>query len=72
MRSIFVFAAMLIFSVIWPYIKLLMMVQLVSTALSGCDEALRYVWAAPVNPKARGPILLFLDAWPVGWHSFGR
>lgn len=27
-RSVFVFAAMLIFSVIWPYIKLLMMVHL--------------------------------------------
>lgn len=44
--SYFVFAAMLIFSVIWPYIKLLMMV---------------YVWAAPVDPKTRGPVLLFLD-----------
>eukprot|EP00434_Breviolum_minutum_P014340 symbB.v1.2.012647.t1/scaffold877.1/size158077/4 len=44
--SYFVFAAMLIFSVVWPYIKLLMMV---------------YVWAAPVDPKRRGPVLLFLD-----------
>ena len=59
---------MLIFSVIWPYIKLLMMVQLVSTALWWLT--LRYVWAAPVNPKARGPILLFLDpriVWLVGF-----
>eukprot|EP00913_Durusdinium_trenchii_P017285 g16255.t1 len=44
--SVFVFAAMLIFSVIWPYIKLLMMV---------------YVWAAPVDPDTRGPALFFLD-----------
>ncbi|CAK9082778.1 Two-pore potassium channel 3 (AtTPK3) (Calcium-activated outward-rectifying potassium channel 6) (AtKCO6) [Durusdinium trenchii] len=44
-QSVFVFAAMLIFSVIWPYIKLLMMV---------------YVWAAPVDPDTRGPALFFL------------
>ncbi|CAJ1349994.1 unnamed protein product, partial [Effrenium voratum] len=44
--SYYVFAAMLVFSVMWPYIKLLMMV---------------YIWAAPVERKTRGVALLFLD-----------
>lgn len=44
--SYFVFCAMLIFSVVWPYIKLLMML---------------YVWVRPIEPKALGPMLVFLD-----------
>ncbi|CAE7022271.1 ytlA [Symbiodinium natans] len=44
--SYFVFCAMLIFSVIWPYIKLFMML---------------YVWVRPMDHSTRGPVLVFLD-----------
>mmetsp|Transcript_55448 Transcript_55448/g.104130 ORF Transcript_55448/g.104130 Transcript_55448/m.104130 type:complete len:953 (+) Transcript_55448:36-2894(+) len=45
-KSYFVFAAMLIFSVIWPYVKLLLML---------------YVWIKPMDGSVRGPLLMFLD-----------
>jgi len=44
--SYFVFCAMLIFSVVWPYIKLLMML---------------YVWVRPIEQNTLGPMLVFLD-----------
>ncbi|CAE6961358.1 ytlA [Symbiodinium sp. CCMP2592] len=44
--SYFVFCAMLIFSVVWPYIKLLMML---------------YVWVRPIEQQTLGPLLVFLD-----------
>jgi|Cyp1metagenome_2_1107374.scaffolds.fasta_scaffold32386_10 hypothetical protein len=33
------------------------------SSIPRCAEPLRYVWAAPVDPKTRGPVLLFLDTW---------
>ena len=44
MRSYFVFAAMLIFSVVWPYIKLLMMVFESPVAAYGGVRGVCYVW----------------------------
>ncbi|CAE7223277.1 Cfap20 [Symbiodinium pilosum] len=44
--SYFVFCAMLIFSVLWPYVKLLMMM---------------YAWVTPMDHGIRGPMLIFLD-----------
>ncbi|CAE8655034.1 unnamed protein product, partial [Polarella glacialis] len=44
--SYFVWFAMVLFSLVWPYVKLLLML---------------HVWIAPVSTKTRGPLLMFLD-----------
>eukprot|EP00930_Biecheleria_cincta_P027304 TRINITY_DN19187_c0_g1_i2.p1 TRINITY_DN19187_c0_g1~~TRINITY_DN19187_c0_g1_i2.p1 ORF type:complete len:939 (+),score=120.90 TRINITY_DN19187_c0_g1_i2:53-2869(+) len=44
--SYFVFFAMVLFSVVWPHVKLLFML---------------YIWLAPVKLSRRGPLLVFLD-----------
>ena len=56
---------MLIFSVLWPYVKLLMMMHPPDRLILGAMHHVsgsRYAWVTPMDHGIRGPMLIFLEA----------